>query len=127
MPKHEKKSTTKQNLEFQKKAFPARITAAKKRAKAALAADKAVGKSSKPLSVEERGRHQRALKAAERVETRMGLSKPPTPKKKPKTKGDAAARRRAPVERFTGTGKIKQALEGVNELITAGRRARKGG
>ncbi len=52
--------------------FPARARTAKKKAKAALAADEGIGTAHKPLTLEERGGHQKAIRAADRVLKRMG-------------------------------------------------------
>ncbi len=112
MPKHpgKKKQT---NAEFQKAEFPARIAALRTKANSALAA----GDRHDPiLSTEERGRHQAALKAADRVEARMGTGKkkkatpkPAAPKSTPKT-------RRKVVERAVGQDKTNEAMEAVNQL-----------
>lgn len=132
MPETKKKTAIQENLEFQKKEFPARIAAVKKTVKAALAADKAVGKGHKPLTREERGKHQAALRAAERVERRL---KGPAPsskdvtkpgKKKGKKKSTPESRRRV-VEEATGTSTIIDRLRGINALMAAGKKKKKGG
>jgi hypothetical protein len=121
MPK--KKETTE---EFQKRTFPGRVKAVKKKASAALAADEAIGKGSKRLTTKQRGKHQAALAAASRVEKRMKIG---TQKKesagtvtRPGKNGSTPAERRKPIEKATGTAKTRRALEGVNELIRAGRK-----
>lgn len=127
--KKAKKSITQQNLEFQQKNFPARIEAVKKHAKAALEADEKVGKGHKPLSVKERGRHQKALRAAERVESRLknpsgGKEGKPKAKKKAKVKSamEKSEPRRRAVERATGMSGVTDRLRGLNELVKAGRK-----
>ena len=127
MPKGTKKSITQENLEFQKKEFPARIAAVKKGATSALAADKAIGKGHKPLTTKERGRHQGALKAAERVGKRLAGGAIPSRSAvtKPGKKGSTPSERRKVFETVTGTGVLKKKLAGINELITAGRKKKK--
>lgn len=128
MPKPPKKSATEENLEFQKKEFPAKIAVARKKANAALAAEKKLG-SKRSLSVEERGRHQRVLKAAARVEGRLSgkapsrkdVTKPGKSKGKPKSTPES--RQRA-TEKATGTSGIIDPLREISALATAGQKKR---
>ncbi len=110
-----------------------RIVAAQvtgKRARTALAADKMVGKGQKRLSVAERGRHQEALKAADHEAKRLGaapsrdaVTKPGSPGKKKKSTPES---RRKPFEKLL-PGDTARKLKGVEDLMTAGRKAGKGG
>ncbi len=113
------------NQEFQARTFPARVAAVQKKAKAALKADVKVGKGRVSLSVEERGRHQEALKAADRVEARMrnpsgGKGKKKGGKAKP---ASTPASRRKPFEKLL-PGDSARKLRGVNDLITAGKKGK---
>ncbi len=126
-PKNEdgNESVASRNVGLGRKGQLRRLAAVRKTAEAALKADKAVGKGSKPLSVKERGRHQAALKATGRLEERL---RNPSGGKKSKTKakkkvgGKKAAQRRKPFETATGMGALKSRLEGVSALITPGKK-----
>lgn len=119
-PTMPEKETT---ADYQKRTFPARIKAVKEKTRAALAADKAVGKGHKSLTREQRAGHQRALAAAKRVEKRMGIGKQKkesveTVVRPDKGKSTPKSRRRV-VEKATGTSAITDRLRGVRELTRA--------
>lgn len=106
-----KKETTE---EFQKRTFPA------KAAKVIREADKVI--ASRGIGKAKRAKAEKAKKAAERVQGRLGVKGGKAPSRKEVTKPDKAAQRRKPFERGTGTDKIRTRLEGVNELVKAGRK-----
>lgn len=117
MPKHpgKKKQT---NAEFQAAEFPGRVAAARSKANAALEADR---RHSPMLSVAERGRHQEALKAADRVEARLGKGKKKAHPKHKAPPSTPKTRQRA-AEKITGTDKITNPLRAVNELASEARK-----
>ena len=81
--------------------FPARARAAKKKAKKAIKSD--VGAGGGPMTVKERGGHQTAIKAADRVLKRMG-------------QGDKPASRSAATQ--PGKPKAGAVLDGVRALYS---------
>lgn len=125
MPKHPASHKNESEKEFQRRTFPAKIKAVRAKATAALAADKAIGKGHKHLTVKQRGVHQTALKTVNRIEARLvkpsGGTKAQKISKKPKPKSTPASRRKL-VETMTGTSVLKKRLQGVNELAKAGRK-----
>ncbi len=95
---------------------------ARQTATAALKADE---KHDPVLSVAERGRHQEALKAANRVEQRLRNPSGSKGKKKGSKAKPAStpASRRKPFESLL-PGNSARKLEGVNALIAAGKKNR---